>query len=82
MPFIPLILAGVGAATAGIELANMPSAPVAPSATTSATDQAKAGQEAAQAQASALTKRRGMAATTLTSPLGTGTAQTQKSTLG
>jgi hypothetical protein len=74
-----LISAGVGLAgaaiTTGIEMANQPSAPK-PAAS------AQAGQAAAMAQASALTKRRGMAATTLTSPLGAGTAQTQKSTLG
>ena len=81
--FLPVIAAGVGAAAAGVELANMPSAPTAPSATTTATEQAEAASTAAQAQAAALAKRRGISATILTSPLGTtGTASTQKATLG
>lgn len=80
MPFISLIAAGIGAATAGVELANQPSAPKVPTQT--ATDQAAATNAAAQAQATALMKRRGMASTVLTSPMGAGTAQTQRATLG
>ena len=55
------------------------STPTAPN--TAATD-AKASTAAAQAQAAALTKRRGMASTIMTSPMGAGAAQTQKTTLG
>lgn len=82
LPFIPLIAAGIGAATAGVELANMPSAPQAPSPTQTATQQAQASEAAAQAQATALSQRRGMAATILTPPMGPGSAVTQKATLG
>jgi hypothetical protein len=82
IPFIPLIAAGVGAAATGIELANEPKAPAAPTIAQTSTQQAEAGEAAAQAQAIALTKRRGMAATTLTSPTGAGSANIQKATLG
>ena len=67
-------LAATGVST-GLAMANEPSAP-------KSADSAAAGQAAAQAQALALTKRRGMAATTLTSPMGTGPATTAKATLG
>ena len=63
-------------------IANQPKAPAAPTATQNATDQAQAASAAAQAQATALQKRRGMASTVLTSPLGAGTATTEKATLG
>ena len=82
IPFIPLIAAGVGAATAGIEIANQPSAPKAPTAPQTTTQTAMAGEAAAQAEATALSKRRGLASTILTSPMGAGAANTQKSTLG
>ena len=82
IPFIPLIAAGIGAAATGIAIAEMPQAPTAPTATQTATSEADAANAAAQAQATALQKRRGMASTVLTSPLGAGTAQTQKATLG
>ncbi len=91
MPFLaaPLFLgiaaAATGAATVGLgvyEAENQPSAPTAPSQAQTAQQQAQASQAAALAQANALTKRRGMAATQLTSPLGAGAAATQKSTLG
>lgn len=82
LPFIPLIAAGVGAATAGIELANMPSTPQAPTEAQTNTQQAQAAQAAALAQAQALTQRRGMASTILTSPMGAGAATTQRATLG
>jgi len=82
IPFIPLIAAGIGAATAGIEIAHQPKAPQAPAPVAAATEQAQSASAAAQAQAEALSKRRGMASTILTSPLGTGTAQTGKATLG
>jgi hypothetical protein len=79
--FIPLIAAGIGAAATGIAIADQPSAPKVPANT--ASQQAQAQQAEAQAQAEALTKRRGMAATVLTSPMGTsGTAQTGRATLG
>jgi pyocin large subunit-like protein len=80
LPFIPLIAAGVGAATTIAAIAEMPKAPTAP--TNTASTEATAAQDAAQAQAAALSKRRGMSSTILTSPLGSGTAQTAKSTLG
>jgi hypothetical protein len=82
--FIPLIAAGIGAAVAGVELTNQPKAPVAPTQTQSNTQQGQAEQAAALAQAQALTKRRGMASTVLTSPMGvsSGPAQTQIATLG
>jgi hypothetical protein len=85
VPFIPLIVAGIGAATTGIaayEMTQQPSAPTAPTQAQTSTQQAQASQDAAQAQAEALTKQRGMAATMLTSPMGAGPAQTQKTTLG
>ncbi len=79
MPFIPLIAAGIGAAATGVAIAEMPKAPTTPN---TATDEANAANAAAQAQATALAKRRGMASTVLTNPLGAGTATTQKATLG
>ena len=83
VPFIPLIAAGIGAAATGIAIAEEPSAPAAPTVSQNASTEAQAQADAAQAQASALTRRRGMAATTLQNPLtSTGTAATQKSTLG
>ena len=83
LPFIPLIVAGVSAAVAGVELTNQPSAPKAPTAITNQTQQAEAQQSAALAQAQALQKRRGLASTILTSPQGvSGGTQTQSATLG
>ena len=83
LPFIPLIAAGVGAAVTGVELANQPKAPVAPTQQATQTDQAKAQDAAALAQAQALQRRRGQASTILTSPIGTtGSATTQVATLG
>lgn len=80
-----LISAGVGLAatgvTTGLELSQ--GGPAPPSATTTSQQQADTANAAAQAQAEALQKRRGMAATTLTSPLGaTGSASIGKATLG
>ena len=82
-----LITAGVtAAATVGetvYSALNQPSAPTAPTQAQTAEQQAKASQASALAQAQALTKRRGMAATMLTSPMGTsGTATVGKATLG
>ena len=83
IPFIPLIAAGIGAATTGIAMSRMPSAPAAPAPIATQTQQAAAEQAAALAQAQALTKRRGMASTILTSPAGvTGGGSTQTATLG
>lgn len=86
VPFIPLIVAGIGAAVAGVELTNQPKAlqaPTAPTQTQSQTQQGQAQQAAAIAQAQALTKRRGMASTILTSPMGvTGGSSSTTSTLG
>jgi hypothetical protein len=73
------------AATVGTSIYAAVSQPTAPQAPTQAQDaqqQAQASQAAALAQADALTKRRGMASTILTSPAGTGPSQIQKSTLG
>lgn len=47
-----------------------------------AAEEAKAAQAAAQAQATALQKRRGMASTIMTSPMGAPQAPTQRTTLG
>lgn len=80
--FIPLIAAGIGAATTGIALANQPKAPKAPTQIASETQQAQAQQAAALAQAQALTKRRGMASTVLTSPMGAPSGGTGAATLG
>lgn len=77
IPFIPLIAAGIGAAATGVEIADMPKAP-----STNSTQTAQASTDAAQAEASALVKRRGMASTVLTSPMGAGGADVGKSTLG
>jgi hypothetical protein len=80
-----LIAAGIGAAgtaaTLGYEAAQG-GGPTAPTQSQLATEQATAQANAAQAQAEALTKRRGMASTILTSPLGSGTASIGKATLG
>ena len=67
-----IIPAIIGATMAGVEMANQPSAPK--------DNTAKEQAAAAKAQADSLQKRRGMASTILTSPLGTSTGQ--KSTLG
>jgi len=76
-----LIAAGVGVATAGYELANQPSAPPPP--TDNAAKDAAASSAASTAQAEALMKRRGLAATQLTSPMGvSGAATVGKATLG
>ena len=81
-----LVSAGIGlagtAATLGYE-ASQGGPPPPPTATTTATEQATAENAAAQAQATALQKRRGLASTVLTSPLGaTGSANVAKATLG
>ncbi len=85
--FIPLIAAGIGAAVTGVELSNMPKAPKAPTQIQSNTQQAQAQQAAAIAQAQSLSKRRGMASTILTSPMGVSSgvgsgAQGSATTLG
>lgn len=80
-----LISAGVGLATTAGSLAYeaTQSGPQAPSATTTATQEAEAASAASMAQAEALQKRRGLAATQLTSPMGTtGGANVAKATLG
>lgn len=82
VPFIPLIAAGVGAATAGVELANQPPTPKAPTSGQTAAAQAQSAEAAAQAEADNLARRRGMASTILTSPLGAGAASTRSATLG
>jgi hypothetical protein len=89
MGITPLLLGTLIAGTAatvgtGIyEAVAAPTPPTAPTAQQTAQQQAQASQAAAMAQADALTKRRGMASTILTSPLGTtAPASTQKSTLG
>lgn len=84
IPFVPLIVAGVSAAVAGVELTNQPGAPKPPTQIQSNTQQAEAQQAAALAQAQALQRRRGLAATTLTSPTGvqSGPAITTTPTLG
>jgi len=81
LPVMLGISAALGVGSTVAEMVTKPSAPKAPTDTTQ--QQADAAQAAAQAQALALEKRRGMASTMLTSPLGvsSGTA-TQKATLG
>lgn len=79
------ILLGISAASVGTgiyEAVAAPKAPAPPTQAQTAQQQAEASQAAALAQANALTQRRGMAATILTSPLGAGNANVQKSTLG
>ncbi len=80
--FIPFIAAGIGAATAGVELADQPKSPTAPTQAQTTAQQAQAQEAAAQAQASALQQRRGMASTVLQNPMSGGTASTAKATLG
>ena len=82
IPFIPLIAAGVGAAVTGIELADQPSAPKAPTVVGNQSQQAQAQQAAALAQAQELKSRRGIASTILTSPQGAASGQTTSATLG
>lgn len=83
IPFIPLIAAGIGAATTGIALAKAPGPPPpAPTLPQVAEKSGDAALTAANAQALALTRRRGMASTILTSPMGTSSGSTQTSTLG
>lgn len=77
-----LVTTAVSTGVGIYEAANQPQAPTAPSQAQTAANEAQASQAAALAQANALTKRRGMASTILTSPLGAGSAQTQKATLG
>ena len=80
-----LISAGVAAATTGATLGYQASqgGPSAPNAQTTEAQQAAAANASAQAQAEALQKRRGMASTILTSPLGSSTqANVAKATLG
>lgn len=74
---IPAIAGGIGAATSIGALASQPGAPKPQVTSTPAATEA-----AANAQATALTKRRGMASTILSSPFSGGGTQTQKATLG
>ena len=79
------ILLGISAASAvggTIAAFDKPKAPTPPSQTTLNAQQAEAATAAAEAQATALQKRRGMASTELTSPIGAGASQTQHATLG
>jgi len=82
---LPIIL-GISAVATGVEAYsafNQPKAPTAPTQTQTTNQQAEAAQAAAQAQATALSQRRGLASTVLTSPMGvTGSTQTQRATLG
>ena len=68
------------AATVGTSIYSAVSAPKPPATPDTAQQEAQASQAAALAQANALTKRRGMASTILTNPMGT--AQTKGSALG
>ena len=81
-----LVTAGVTAVTAGATLgyeASQGGGPAAPTVQSNAQQEAAAANASAMAQAEALTKRRGMASTMLTSPLGTQTgANVAKPTLG
>lgn len=82
IPFIPLIVAGIGAAVTGVELSNQPAAPKAPTVVGNQSQQAQAQQAAALAQAQELKSRRGIASTILTSPQGAASGQTTSATLG
>ena len=86
LAIIPEIILGIsaaGAVASGVAALDQPKAPAAPSQATTSLEQAKSTQAAAQAQAAALSQRRGMASTILTSPMGVGAGtQTQRSTLG
>ena len=80
---ISAVTAAASIGTGIYEATSMPSAPTAPTQQETSQQQAQATQAAALAQANALTKRRGMASTILTSPTGaSGTPTTQKTTLG
>ena len=77
------VTAAASVGTGIYEAVNKPKPPTAPTQANTAQEQAQASQAAALAQANALTKRRGMASTILTSPTGvTGNPTTQKATLG
>jgi hypothetical protein len=89
MGITPILLGTLIASTAATvgtsiyEAVNQPKAPKPPTTANTANQQAQAAQAAALAQANALTKRRGMASTILTSPTGaSGTPAVQKATLG
>jgi hypothetical protein len=89
MGISPILIGALIASTAATvgtsiyEAVDKPSAPKAPTQANTAQQQAQASQAAALAQADALTKRRGMASTILTSPTGaSGPANTQRATLG
>ena len=74
-----MVASSVASAGTGIYSAlNAPKIPGMPTQT----DYAKQQEAAAQSQAEALLKRRGMASTILTSPLGAGGATTKGATLG
>ena len=75
------VAAGAALANTGLSVVELLNAPKAPGASTQNNYQQEQ-QQAAQAQAEALLRRRGMASTILTSPLGAVGATTQKSTLG
>lgn len=77
------IIAGVTAvASIGEGIYAAVDKPKAPTVPNLAAEQAKEAQAAALAQANALQKRRGMASTMMTSPMGMAPAPTQKATLG
>lgn len=83
--FLGIMAAAATATTIGVgvyEATNQPSAPKMPPPQDNAKAQAQASQASALAQAQALTKRRGMASTILTGPMGASTPTTQKATLG
>ena len=78
----PAIEGGAMVASAGTGIYSALNAPKIPGMPTQ-TDYAKQQEAAAQSQAEALLKRRGMASTILTSPLGTsGSPGTKGATLG
>ena len=77
----PAIEGGAMVASAGTGIYSALNAPKIPGMPTQ-TDYAKQQEAAAQSQAEALLKRRGMASTILTSPLGAGGATTKGATLG
>ena len=82
MQALPMIVMGLMAGETAYSLATMPHAPSASSQAQINLKEAQAAQAAAEAQAQALARRRGMADTMLTSPLGAGSGQTTRATLG
>jgi negative regulator of sigma E activity len=80
---IALVVAGVGTAASIYEMTQQPKAPDAPTLPAAASQVDNTAQAAAQAQATAMSKRKGAASTLLTGPQGILTQpSTARQTLG